>query len=252
MALTVEDGTVVAGADSYLSVADANEYHQSRGNTAWLDLAGVIDGTVQVDGGHAAGVTGVLITADASSSFSLLAGDQISFDGGTTYYVVTAATGAVGNSGSATVSISPSLRSAVAGAAFVTLGETVQEAALRYATRWLDERYIWRGSRSTHVGNVERLDWPRSRVWTDDERKIPADIVPVALKQATAEVALEHANEALNEVRVRGGFVLAHGVGALFQQFSRGAPGGRTYPYVDQLLRDLIVCGPNRALMIRG
>lgn len=35
MALIVEDGTVVAGAESYISVADANTYHTDRGNTAW-------------------------------------------------------------------------------------------------------------------------------------------------------------------------------------------------------------------------
>lgn len=34
MALTVEDGSVVAGADSYLSLADANTYWESYGNPA--------------------------------------------------------------------------------------------------------------------------------------------------------------------------------------------------------------------------
>jgi len=252
MTLIVEDGTVVPNADSYLSVADADTYHQTRGNGAWFALTGVIDGLVQVDGGHVAGDTTVLITSDPTGAFSLVAGDQVTFDGGTTYYTLTVASGAVGNSDSATISITPSLRAAVAGASVVALGEGLKEAALRVSTRWLDERYHWRGTRSDHVQSIERLDWPRGQVWTDDDRKIPADIVPVAVKNATAEIALEHANEALNEVRARGGFVLAHGVGALFQQFARGAPGGRTYPYVDSLLRELIVSGPNRALMTRG
>ena len=36
MALTVEDGTGLAGADSYLSEADANTYHTAHGNrTSW-------------------------------------------------------------------------------------------------------------------------------------------------------------------------------------------------------------------------
>jgi hypothetical protein len=35
MAFTVEDGTVVAGANSYVSLAYANTHHTDRGNTAW-------------------------------------------------------------------------------------------------------------------------------------------------------------------------------------------------------------------------
>lgn len=35
MALTVEDGSVVAGAESYAAVADADTYHANRGNTDW-------------------------------------------------------------------------------------------------------------------------------------------------------------------------------------------------------------------------
>ena len=35
MALIVEDGSGVAGADSYLSVADADGHHADRGNAGW-------------------------------------------------------------------------------------------------------------------------------------------------------------------------------------------------------------------------
>ncbi len=35
MALIIEDGSVVAGAESYASVADADTYHVNRGNAAW-------------------------------------------------------------------------------------------------------------------------------------------------------------------------------------------------------------------------
>ena len=35
MAFTVEDGTNVAGANSYLSVGDADTYHDDRGNSLW-------------------------------------------------------------------------------------------------------------------------------------------------------------------------------------------------------------------------
>ncbi|MEJ8571232.1 DnaT-like ssDNA-binding protein [Microbaculum marinum] len=36
MALTVEDGTGLAGAESYVSASDADTYHSARGNSAWI------------------------------------------------------------------------------------------------------------------------------------------------------------------------------------------------------------------------
>ena len=42
MAITVEDGTIVTGAESYCTVAFADEYHAKRGNAAW-DLLDAVD-----------------------------------------------------------------------------------------------------------------------------------------------------------------------------------------------------------------
>lgn len=39
MALIVEDGTIVAGAESYITVADATAYFAARGNAVWAALA---------------------------------------------------------------------------------------------------------------------------------------------------------------------------------------------------------------------
>lgn len=39
MALTVEDGTGLDDADAYISVDDADNYHDGRANAAWDDLA---------------------------------------------------------------------------------------------------------------------------------------------------------------------------------------------------------------------
>ena len=39
MALIVEDGTIVTGAESYISVADADTYFTARANAAWDALA---------------------------------------------------------------------------------------------------------------------------------------------------------------------------------------------------------------------
>lgn len=39
MTIIVEDGTALAGAETYISVADADTYHAARGNTAWSALS---------------------------------------------------------------------------------------------------------------------------------------------------------------------------------------------------------------------
>jgi hypothetical protein len=41
MALTVEDGTGLAGAESYISVADADTYHSVRGQATWTGADGL-------------------------------------------------------------------------------------------------------------------------------------------------------------------------------------------------------------------
>ncbi len=39
MTLIIEDGSALADSESYISVADANIYHENRGNTAWTGIA---------------------------------------------------------------------------------------------------------------------------------------------------------------------------------------------------------------------
>lgn len=41
MSLIIEDGTIVAGAESYASVSDADVYLSSRGITTWTDLLNI-------------------------------------------------------------------------------------------------------------------------------------------------------------------------------------------------------------------
>lgn len=38
MALIVETGAIIAGAESYVSVADATTFHSARGNSGWAEL----------------------------------------------------------------------------------------------------------------------------------------------------------------------------------------------------------------------
>jgi len=42
VAIVVETGAIVSGANSYVSVAEADAYHAARGNTAWADTSDVL------------------------------------------------------------------------------------------------------------------------------------------------------------------------------------------------------------------
>lgn len=52
MALVIETGAIVAGADSYISVADANTYHTDYGNTAWTGTDAVKEVALRQAGRH--------------------------------------------------------------------------------------------------------------------------------------------------------------------------------------------------------
>jgi hypothetical protein len=151
MALIVEDGTVVAGADSYLSLADANTYHSSHGSpTAW---------------------------ASATNE--------------------------------------------------------AKEAALRYATMWIDGKFTWQGSITSES---QVLDFPRSNVWDEQGRALGTNTIPQRLKDATAEMALAHVGAALNASLARGGQVRREQVGPIAIEYLEGANPETDYPYVKRLL----------------
>jgi hypothetical protein len=61
-----------------------------------------------------------------------------------------------------------------------------KETALIWATRLLDEQCEWRGTKTT---NEQALRWPRGGVSDMDGVAIDNDVIPTALKRATAELA---------------------------------------------------------------
>ncbi len=63
--------------------------------------------------------------------------------------------------------------------------EPNKEIALKMATRILDEKVDWSGSRAT---STQALAWGRTGV-TDDGQTVVSTIVPQAIKNATAEFA---------------------------------------------------------------
>jgi hypothetical protein len=152
MALTVEDGTGLANADAYVSLADALAYFTAHGSPA----------------------------------------------------VWTAAT------------------------------DAQRESAIRYATLWIDGRYQWPG---TIRVTTQALAWPRSGVVDGEGRSVAYDSLPQRLVDATCEAALQHLSNALNEILARGGGVQSETVGPISVSYFQSASAGRTFPYIDSLLK---------------
>lgn len=154
MALTVETGAVVVGAESYVSVAEADTYWSYRNNGTWA-----------------------------------------------------AATPAA------------------------------KEAALREAAQFLDTSYKWSGSL---VSSTQVLLWPRV-VGTDKSgRTIASTSIPSPIKAAQCELALEALGGRLAASQERGGMVASEQVGALAVSYFQGAPGGKRYPFINLIVKDLI------------
>lgn len=107
MALVVEDGTGLSTSESFCSVAEANTYHASYGNTAWT-------------------------------------GED----------------------------------------------ETEREIHLRIASQYMEAKFAkrWKGRR---ILSTQALSWPRYDVEDDDGYCVDSNIVPAAVKQACAVLALK-------------------------------------------------------------
>lgn len=90
----------------------------------------------------------------------------------------------------------------VAPAQWSAASDAQKEAALRYATAWVDLGFDWPGS---VVSTSQALGWPREGVTDRDGREIASNVVPQSVQDATCEVAAVHLSKAVNEVLARGG-----------------------------------------------
>lgn len=154
MAITVEDGTVVTGADSYVSVAFADSYFE-------------------IDEAFAATWT-AMTTAE-------------------------------------------------------------KETRLKWATRVLDQKVAWKGSKTTDTSS---LRWPRTGVRDRDGNIIDTDEMPLQLKQVTCEVA--KFLETNNPTTSQGGDALKRiAVDVIEIEYQEGTSQPEAPPLINQLLRGL-------------
>lgn len=73
------------------------------------------------------------------------------------------------------------------GGVWAPLAEDVKENRLKEATRILDLYYVWNGIKASET---QALGWPRKKAYYPDGTLIPEDIIPVAVKYATFDLAL--------------------------------------------------------------
>lgn len=113
-----------------------------------------------------------------------------------------------------------------------------REAALINATMYLDGTYKWDGTRCYAA---QALGWPRVLMWDADLKAVASNAVPAKVKAATCELALAALSGALAPALDRGGKVTSESIGPISVSYASGAPGGKVYPIIDYLVRDLII-----------
>lgn len=109
-----------------------------------------------------------------------------------------------------------------------------KEAALIKATDYIDQEY---GSRfiGYQVSDTQPLEWPRS-----DISNIAENEIPISLKQATYQLALESLEGDLNPILPRGGEIKREKVDVLETEYMENAPIMSKRPAIDGLLRKII------------
>lgn len=116
---------------------------------------------------------------------------------------------------------------------------TDKEYAIRLATTYLDGYYTFNGYRS----NTDQvLAWPRvlSGGADGDGKDIADDEIPLDLKKAMYELALENLTERLGISQDRAGMVKSEKVGSLQVVYMDGASSSKRFPLVDMILKNLI------------
>ena len=112
------------------------------------------------------------------------------------------------------------------------------DAAILYATAWMDARYAWRGD---IVEDDQALGLPTENGHDDQGRDIEG--LPTRVANACAELAFMHIQKPLNAIL--GPLVIEQEVtGAVRRKFSdRAGNEGNRYPMIDMMLKGLYQSG---------
>lgn len=193
MSFTVEDGTIVADANSYATVTYVDAYHADMGRTDWAALSPTPKTVTTVDAtdnelditahGYVNGAGPVRVTSSGTIPPGLLAD--------TDYWVIVVNSGSIGLASSydnALIGTKIDITGAGSGTIRVVSYAAKQQAIVR-ATRYIEQRWglLFIG---TPVESDQALAWPRSDAYDVYGNEIADDEIPEVLKRAVAEYAL--------------------------------------------------------------
>ena len=223
MSLIVEDGTGLATAEAYISVADATTYHAARGNSTWNDVVELM--TLDVAPSGAGWAVGDTITGATSAKTCTVLERLTTL----TYHVKD-------RSGAFTLGevLSNGTATADQGAANPTFAavDTMREQWLRKATEYMTQMYRrrWQGVR---MSETQALDWPRDGVVIDSWEEAN-NAVPVEIARACAELALKVAAAELYPDLAQG--VIREKVGVIEVEYNKASPQRTRYSAIEAML----------------
>ena len=117
--------------------------------------------------------------------------------------------------------------------------DTVREQCLRRATDYMEQvfRSRWQGYRT---GETQALSWPRYDVNVEDY-DVDSDVVPTAVQNACAELALKASAAELSPDLTQG--VLREQVGPIAVEYDKNSPQATRYKAIDALLSPYLKAG---------
>jgi hypothetical protein len=126
--------------------------------------------------------------------------------------------------------------------------EQEKEAALREATRYVDNRYTWIGKHPGSSGQV--LSWPRMNA-VDKQGRLRTGI-PQEVKDATAYLAQQSLEGGLLAPQDRGGRINRVQADTVVVEWDKSAPSQPTYDYADLLLKNITTGGRSSAPLLKA
>lgn len=131
-----------------------------------------------------------------------------------------------------------------------------KEKALREATQFIDGTFDFIGFHSTLNLDTQPLAWPRDSVVIPSGSfrgtDIDSDVVPQAIKDAQAELALEALSARLDPVLDRGGDIKKVKVDVIEVEYMDFAPSAKTFNFVRKILKPFLTGSQNNINLVRA
>lgn len=131
-----------------------------------------------------------------------------------------------------------------------------KEKALIEATQYIDGTYDFIGFHKTLDLDTQPLAWPRDGVviYSGAFRGVHIDtgVVPQAVKDAQAELALEALSARLDPAEDRGGAIKSTKVDVIEVEYFDWASSGKTFTFVSKILKPFLKSGANNIKLMRS